>query len=761
LSRLEPVDKALLGILLPIWIACFTLHAREVVRTGYVVPPVMASPQRGDDYPHVAGTMPPPDGWVAQPVLETGDRLLRVGEVDLRGVGYFGFNAAMLEQAGPDLNVPVELERGGERMTLEVPLSHSPIPGARIPGLVAFITTVVLVLLRAPQRSQARRFFVTFMIFMIGQTPFAGPSPWQTYVSETVFFLTGGLAATLILRWATLFPEEVARGKRIAPACAWLAAPLWYAGRLSLFLGGPLPPRVLPAEIFSSEGLIGVAFLAALTWNYGRADPIGRRRIKWVLLGAYVTTVCLAVNAAVFLLPESRWIVKTYWLGALAFPVFPLAMLIAIVRYNLFDIDRLLSATLSYNAVLVILVGVGLGVVPGVSKATAAAVGLHPSAGQIVLSLLLAAVVVPAQRRLRPQIDRIFFAERYRLEQGLEELMVELAQGEDPRALVQLLGERVDALLRPKVTLVYTRSESSFVPAFVQGRAAPPVYEADDPLIAALRRHKAPLATEHLPARRGAGGVSAFDRVALETLDVPLVVPLRGGAGFVGFLCLGPKRSGDVYTSTDRTLLAAVADKVSGQIARFAAGPGRARRAALSPHGEDALPSSAADARMATILFTDMVGSTELLARLGDERARHVFETHHRLLAEAIASSRGVELEWLGDGMMAAFASASDAVRCAIAMQQAAAEPVEGEPARIRVGLNSGEILARATGEGYFGIPVVTARRLCDLAQAGQILCSQTVAGLLAGRQAFRFRDLGPRELKGVAAPVGVFEVLY
>jgi hypothetical protein len=273
LSRLEPLDKALLGTLLPIWLACFALHVREVVRTGYVVPPVLVSPQRGDEYPHVGGTMPPPDGWVAQPVLQAGDRLLRVGEMDLRGAGYFEFNAAMLERAGPDLRVPVELERRGERVTLEVALSHSPIPGGRIPGLVAFAATAVLVLLRAPQRGQARRFFVTFMILIISQTPFAGPAHWQSYLSDTVFLLTGGLVAALLPRWALLFPEEVSRSGRIAPAWAWLAAPLWYAGRLNIVFGAPLPPPVLPAATLSLEALIGAAFLAALTWNYRRADP--------------------------------------------------------------------------------------------------------------------------------------------------------------------------------------------------------------------------------------------------------------------------------------------------------------------------------------------------------------------------------------------------------------------------------------------------------------------------------------------------------
>src|SRR5262245_45711933 len=163
---------------------------------------------------------------------------------------------------------------------------------------------------------------------------------------------------------------------------------------------------------------------------------------------------------------------------------------------------------------------------------------------------------------------------------------------------------------------------------------------------------------------------------------------------------------------------------------------------------------------IATILFTDVVDSTALMQRLGDERAGSVFERHHRMLRDAPAAGGGEELQWLGDGQMAAFASPADAVRCAVAMQQGTARPIDGERLRVRIGLNVGEIM-RDAGGGYFGTPVVTARRLCDAAQAGDILCASAVAGVLAGRRAFRFRERGSQELKGLKEPVGVAEVEY
>src|SRR5262245_5704741 len=160
-----------------------------------------------------------------------------------------------------------------------------------------------------------------------------------------------------------------------------------------------------------------------------------------------------------------------------------------------------------------------------------------------------------------------------------------------------------------------------------------------------------------------------------------------------------------------------------------------------------------------TLLFTDLVNSTELLQRVGDERAQRIFQAHHRLLKDAVAAHGGQEVKWLGDGLMTVFGSAADAVRAAVTMQPAARRRAAGERLALRVRLHAGEALREETD--YFGTPVVIARRLCERAQAGQILSSGVVVGVLAGRQAFRFTEIGPLELKGLATPVTAYEVPY
>jgi class 3 adenylate cyclase len=144
-----------------------------------------------------------------------------------------------------------------------------------------------------------------------------------------------------------------------------------------------------------------------------------------------------------------------------------------------------------------------------------------------------------------------------------------------------------------------------------------------------------------------------------------------------------------------------------------------------------------------TLLFSDLVNSTQILQVAGDEAAQRLFQAHHKLITAAITSSGGEELEWLGDGALAAFSSSADAVRCAISIEQTARRPVAGVRLEIRIGIHFGKVLRR--DGGYFGLPVVTTRRLCDRAASGQILCSKLVAELLAARQTFSFRQPGPR----------------
>lgn len=159
---------------------------------------------------------------------------------------------------------------------------------------------------------------------------------------------------------------------------------------------------------------------------------------------------------------------------------------------------------------------------------------------------------------------------------------------------------------------------------------------------------------------------------------------------------------------------------------------------------------------LVTILFSDLA---DVDPEKDDDETEGLTRAHHDLLAEAAAAHGSNEVKWLGGGLMVSFPSAAEALRAAIAVQQASRQPVQGERLSIRVGLNSGTPLRDSAD--YFGTHVMVARRLCERARPGQIYCSDLVAGSLAGQPGFVFSDLGPLALKGVPKPVAAYEVRY
>jgi class 3 adenylate cyclase/ubiquinone/menaquinone biosynthesis C-methylase UbiE len=159
-----------------------------------------------------------------------------------------------------------------------------------------------------------------------------------------------------------------------------------------------------------------------------------------------------------------------------------------------------------------------------------------------------------------------------------------------------------------------------------------------------------------------------------------------------------------------------------------------------------------------TVLFSDVVGSTDLLTRLGEREWDEVRRHHFSVLREALAEHEGTEVKNTGDGLMAVFRSAINAVDCAIAMQQQALQVVVGgTPVGLRIGIAMGE--ATHDHGDWFGTPVVEAARLCARAGTNESWATGLVQ-VLAGSQAnARFVSVGPQSLKGFDQPVETFKI--
>lgn len=174
-------------------------------------------------------------------------------------------------------------------------------------------------------------------------------------------------------------------------------------------------------------------------------------------------------------------------------------------------------------------------------------------------------------------------------------------------------------------------------------------------------------------------------------------------------------------------------------------GPVSSSGAVLLPKTQDCDPG------IRTIVFTDIVGSTALTQRLGDHAAMQLLDVHDGIVRAALAQHVGREVKHLGDGIMAAFVSAANAVRCAASIQAellGAALPTS-DPVQVRIGVAAGEPVERQ-GD-FFGTTVQLAARLCAYAKPGQTLVSSSVTSLCGDH---RFDDLGDVLLKGFEQPV-------
>jgi class 3 adenylate cyclase len=166
-----------------------------------------------------------------------------------------------------------------------------------------------------------------------------------------------------------------------------------------------------------------------------------------------------------------------------------------------------------------------------------------------------------------------------------------------------------------------------------------------------------------------------------------------------------------------------------------------------------ARPDREPDRVLATVMFTDIVGSTEHAVRLGDRRWRDLQERHHALVRRELARHRGREIDTAGDGFLATFDGPARAIRCA----KAIGAGVRELGLEVRAGLHTGECELR--GERVSGIAVHTGARVAAQAGPGEVLVSSTVKDLVAG-SGLQFEDRGVHALKGVPGEWRLYAVV-
>ena len=167
------------------------------------------------------------------------------------------------------------------------------------------------------------------------------------------------------------------------------------------------------------------------------------------------------------------------------------------------------------------------------------------------------------------------------------------------------------------------------------------------------------------------------------------------------------------------------------------------------------------DSSVRTFLFTDIVGSTDLTQKVGDTKAIAIIRKHNEIVRSSIIANNGKQVKHTGDGIMACFASTYKAVNSAREIQKNLKNFRDNNPdypLHVRIGLNTGEPVTE--GDDFFGVAVQMAARLCNKAEANQVLVSGIVKDLCMGK-AVNFIDHGQAQLKGFNSPVSIYEVDY
>jgi len=164
------------------------------------------------------------------------------------------------------------------------------------------------------------------------------------------------------------------------------------------------------------------------------------------------------------------------------------------------------------------------------------------------------------------------------------------------------------------------------------------------------------------------------------------------------------------------------------------------------------LPAHHSDRVLATVLYTDIVGSTEFIARAGDRRWKELLASHDALAEAEVERFRGLKVKSTGDGVLATFDGPGRAIRCGCAIR----DVVRSLGFDVRAGLHSGEIELR--GEDVAGMAVHIGARVSALAGAGEVFVSSTVKDLVAG-SGIDFEDRGVHALKGVPGTWKIYAV--
>jgi class 3 adenylate cyclase len=692
------LDRLVFGALLAIWLVSLGLCLDDALRGTPSAPFMMARDPVADGRAVVFAL----HSDESKGRLQAGDRLLQVEGREVAGSPW-DWQAAFAELPAGTRQATLLLERDGEPFEAEVPLLSRTRYWPRLLASAAFVGCAIVLFAARGAGSVRMLFAYTYLLTgLFLACVFAG-GRLENAAGLAVHAVS--LAAIGPLSLLGFMRLDPAQNVGVERHFAWLFS-LFAVFDLSRFNGVPFSPA---AGALGLGLLVGPYFAVSafvLLRAFRNSDAIARRQLKWVFLGIYLALVVAGIpELFAARSPEAGTLLAVSISGI---GLLPLCVLVGIVRHNFLDIDRVLSATAAVTlgaGALFVLTQFAL---PPLAAALARDSGLHETSIRAVMIVLLIAALVPAASFLARGVDRLFFASHLALEHRVSQLIQKLSHCTGPQALGEAMMSGLADVFHPKGCVLFTRSDDVFSPALTRDvDHMPPSFSVDSPLAAALREQPGPLARE-----TAAHGLGSFQRAVLETLGSELVAPVRRAGVLAGFVCLGPKASGDLYTATDRNYLALIVDKLGSELLRFDQEETLAASKALQDRLRRYVPGTLAE-RLdrgvvvdlgeieVSVLFVDIRGYSRFAETLRPEEVFALVNSYTELVSSAVRRQGGTVVEFNGDGMMAVFGAPEPIASKEQAAVAAGREIVAAVPA-----LGGGELSAGvgiATGQAFVG----------------------------------------------------------
>jgi class 3 adenylate cyclase len=620
-----------------------------------------------------------------------------------------------------------------------------------------------------------------------------------TYRFTPLFLTAWAFSPAIFIHLALTFPQRRTIARRY-PRIVWL--PYLASAILAVLLELRMHPLRYVLAPGAGAAYWGAALLLLIVGlirtSLTGANPLVRQRARVLAAGfalGYLPGVLGTAVEAVFRVAVPY--LNELW--KLSF-VFPAAVAYAMVRYNLFDLRGALRLGTIYSAVTGLVVLAYAGAIVLIDLLFAGlSVGSFPVVPAAVMAVAVVAFLNPVYQRTQTVVDRLFFRERYDVQQSIEHVAEMMTSLLDLDRIVTLILGTVE-LLHPvrEALLIYDEAAGVYARPGVHGEGGPVLAE-DGPLPACLTRLRVPMTRERLEEDPALGPTRVACLAEMDALGAELVVPILFQGRVTGFFALGPKRSGAAYTPEDLRLLRLLANQsaVALHNARaYAALQAALRqveilesiRSSLSkfvPKTVQDLIEKAPDApelekREAdvSVLFVDIVGYTRLSERLDPERVNYMVERYFGSFLDEILKRGGDVNETAGDGLMVIFQDPDAqrhpraAVKTALGILRRTREINAkladlDEPIALHVGVNSGVATVGATKiEGRAGTrwvytasgPVTNvAARLAALAEGDTVMVGAETRNRLDGE--FPFEELGERRLRNVEQPVLVYRL--